>query len=249
MIHSQILERIQETPSTVTLKFDWIEKVLPGQFIMIWVPGQGEIPMSMSFTGKPKGITVKAYGPPSRQLQQMGRGDTLYFRGPYGVPFTEIMGAKLIVGAGSGIASLLPLVDRNSTVMVSAKTESDLIYRGKINAKRIIYLTDDGTYGIKGFPDQVIKDVHPDDFEYIYVCGPEAMMYKVLLALKGRNDRAEFSLERSMKCGIGICDSCSIDGIQLCREGPVRGIGWLRESKEFGMTKLDRSGRRVRIEL
>ncbi|HKJ96647.1 MAG TPA: dihydroorotate dehydrogenase electron transfer subunit, partial [Thermoplasmataceae archaeon] len=59
--------------------------------------------------------------------------------------------------------------------------------------------------------------------------------------------KAEFSLERLMKCGIGICDSCSVDGYQLCRDGPVFDIESIGRMREFGVTKLTDSGRRVKI--
>ncbi len=205
--------------------------------------------MSISDTGNPKAITVKAYGPPSARLQELGVNDKLFFRGPYGVPFTEVKERKLIIGSGSGMACLMPLVDSKSTVMISAKKASELLYRGKINAENVIYITDDGSEGTRGFPDTVLRDFDTKEFHMVYVCGPEAMMYKVLGILSARQNRAEFSLERSMKCGIGICDSCSIDGIQLCRDGPVIGIERLKNSIEFGRSKLDHSGKRIRVEI
>lgn len=247
MIHSTISEKIRETPSTVTLRFKWEAKVLPGQFIMIWIPGFGEIPMSLSYLEEKKGITVKAYGTPSRKLQELSPGDTIFFMGPYGRPFSDCSGRKLIVGSGSGMASLLPLVDPSSTVIVSAKSKEELLFAGKIKAEKIITVTDDGSSGFKGFPHEYLSSTDLKGFDMAYVCGPELMMYNLLPVFRKAGINAEFSLERSMKCGIGICDSCSIDGFQLCRDGPVFDLKSLLEMEEFGKWKLDHSGKRVKV--
>ena len=79
----------------------------------------------------------------------------------------------------------------------------------------------------------------------IYICGPERMLYAVFKMLHGKTENVEFSLERSMKCGIGLCDSCSVDGFQICKEGPTFSISEVEKMEEFGKTRLDRSGKRV----
>ncbi len=247
MINSTIVEKIRETPSTITFRFYWEENVLPGQFIMIWVPGYGEIPMSLSFTGKKKGITVKAYGVPSRKLQELEPGDRIFFMGPYGKPFTESHGKRLLIGSGSGMASLLPLVNQDSTVIVSARNREELLYIGKMQAERVVTITDDGSSGFKGLPHEYLASMDLSVFQRLYVCGPEVMMFKLLPLLMKAGVKAEFSLERSMKCGIGICDSCSIDGFQLCTEGPVVSIEKLSGLNEFGKWKLDHSGKRIEV--
>ncbi|WP_061950728.1 hypothetical protein [Acidiplasma cupricumulans] len=84
-----------------------------------------------------------------------------------------------------------------------------------------------------------------NEFDMIYVCGPEIMMKSVYDYLLNKTDRVEFSLERPMKCGIGICDSCSINGIQVCRDGPVFSIKDLKNMDEFGRTRLSFSGKRI----
>ena len=79
----------------------------------------------------------------------------------------------------------------------------------------------------------------------IYVCGPERMLYAVYKNMEGKTENAEFSLERSMKCGIGLCDSCSVDGYEICRDGPTFSMKQVSKMEEFGKTRLDRSGKRI----
>lgn len=247
MIATEITAVRKETPSISTVEFRWNHMVLPGQFVMVWIPGIGEIPMSLSLTGETKAITVKAYGPTSTALKDMNEGDTLYFRGPYGNSFTITGGDILLVGGGSGMASLRPLVREDAHGVVSARTAEELLFVESFRTDRVHTVTDDGTSGIRGMPVDQLKQMDLDAFNMIYVCGPELMLKSVMDHLQERNVRAEFSLERIMKCGIGICDSCSIDGYQLCRDGPVFSLDKLASMNEFGNTKLTESGRRVRL--
>ena len=81
----------------------------------------------------------------------------------------------------------------------------------------------------------------------MYVCGPELMLKSILDYVADKSIPAQFSLERTMKCGIGVCDSCSIDGIQLCTEGPTFSKEELMGMHEFGTTRLTESGKRIQI--
>jgi len=55
------------------------------------------------------------------------------------------------------------------------------------------------------------------------------------------------SVERYIKCGIGICGQCAIDGLLVCREGPVLTVDQLRGLREFGRFRRTASGRRLPI--
>ncbi|EQD79882.1 dihydroorotate dehydrogenase electron transfer subunit, partial [mine drainage metagenome] len=63
--------------------------------------------------------------------------------------------------------------------------------------------------------------------------------------VSGKEINMELSLERNMKCGIGLCDSCSVDGFQICKDGPTFDLRDVRNMQEFGKTKLTESGKRV----
>ncbi|HOV15845.1 MAG TPA: dihydroorotate dehydrogenase electron transfer subunit, partial [Spirochaetota bacterium] len=89
---------------------------------------------------------------------------------------------------------------------------------------KIKFYTDDGSYGEKGF---VIKDLdrilNENRFDSCYICGPEKMMAITIDKLKDKVNNVEISMERYMKCGLGLCGSCAIDdiGLRVCEDGPV----------------------------
>lgn len=247
MTFTTITEKIDNTPTVSTLKFRWDKQVEPGQFVMIWIPGVGEIPMSLSSTGEEKAVTVKEYGETSRALRTLGKGDRLFLRGPYGNTFTETTGRILLVGGGSGMASLRPLISEKADGVVSARSADELLFPGEFRGGRVFRVTDDGSAGIKGTPVDQLEGMDLSPYSRIYVCGPEKMLKAVMDHLLKRQVSAEFSLERIMKCGIGVCDSCSIDGYQLCRDGPVFSMEQLSGMREFGREKLTVSGKRVTV--
>ncbi|BAB60338.1 sulfide dehydrogenase beta subunit [Thermoplasma volcanium GSS1] len=247
MINLKIEENVKESQNVNTLYFNWDQDIRPGQFAMIWIPGYGEIPMSFSGLGRRKSITVKAYGSASRKLTELKAGDDLFLRGPYGNGFDVREGRKLLVGGGSGIVSLYPIADQETDALISAKTRDELIFKDRFPESRRFIATDDGSDGFHGFAHELLQRINIDSYEAIYVCGPEQMMYKVLQVLKGRKVFVQFSLERTMKCGIGICDSCSLGGKQVCKEGPVFNIEELIGNPEFGVYRTTYSGRRIRL--
>ncbi len=245
MINSRITEVEKLSQNTSTIRFKWDQHAEAGQFIMVWVPGAGEIPISLSHLGNEKGITVRSYGVASEALIKKREGERLFFRGPYGRPFTKVEGRKLIIGGGSGMAGLLPLIDEKSHGIVAARTKSDLLFHDRFPRGHVTVVTDDGSAGIKGLAVDGLKGLRLEDFDVIYACGPEMMLKSILDRIRDSGVRAEFSLERIMKCGIGICDSCSIDGHQLCTEGPTFSLEEIASMREFGVTRLTESGRRI----
>lgn len=247
MMNSTIERTDRVTPTTVTLRFRWTEEVLPGQFIMVWIPGTGEIPISLSHLDELKGITVKRFGRTSTALTELRPGDRLFFRGPYGNTFRKASGKKLIIGGGSGMAGLLPLVDQNSHGVVSARTSEELLFADRFNDGNVTLVTDDGSAGIRGFAVEGLKNLDLSEFTMAYVCGPELMLKSILDYFKNKDLDVDFSMERMMKCGIGICDSCSIDGYQLCKDGPVFSKKELVSLEEFGKYRLTESGMRVKL--
>ena len=242
---SVITRKESASASAVTLYFSDSENIMPGQFLMVWVPGVGEIPISLSHTEEEKGITVKAYGETSTAICSLKPGDRMHYRGPYGRPFITKEERRLIIGGGTGMAGLLPLVDPNATIVASARTVDEILFRDILKDHRTIEITDDGSSGIKGYPVEALKTLNLDNFDMAYVCGPELMMYSVYNYIKGFSIDAQFSMERIMKCGVGICDSCSIGGYQLCRDGPTFLKSEIPGLSEFGISRTTESGKRV----
>ena len=221
-----------------------------GQFYMIWLPGIDEFPMSASYTGELKGFTVKKIGEGTAKMHELKKGDKLWIRGPYGKGFEIVKGKSLIVGGGSGIATLRPLTEKigDYDIIIAARTKDELIFRDRFEEERMYIATDDGSEGFKGFAHELLlKLIGKKNYDIIYTCGPELMIRKVIDIALRRKIKIQASLERLMKCGIGICDSCTINGYRVCVDGPVFNENVLINMKDLGKYKRSRSGKRVNI--
>ena len=155
----------------------------------------------------------------------------------------------LMVGGGTGTASLAPLADelkgRNEVVFVlGARTEGDLILGYRLSkTTELRPSTDDGSAGFKGFAsDLAAKLMDERRFDRVYTCGPEIMMKKVVEAASARGLWAEGSLERYMKCAMGVCDACAVGPRHVCIDGPVFGGQELTGWDAFGKFRRSKSG-------
>jgi len=252
-----VTERVEETPSTVTLRFPYGPPARPGQFVMLWIPGDDELPMSLSYVGgSDKGVTVKAMGATSRHVLDVEPGDPIGIRGPYGNAFDLAPARVLVVAGGSGAAVLAPAAEaaraRGATVAVAlgATEAPELLFRGRFEAMgaRVELSTDDGSAGAKGFVTPVAERMLAEEpFDAVWTCGPEIMMRKVIEAAAPRGVPVVCSVERHMKCALGMCDACALGPYHVCVDGPVFPAERLTPLAEFGEAHRDSSGRRVRF--
>jgi dihydroorotate dehydrogenase electron transfer subunit len=251
---TEVSERVVETPSTVTLRFRYPPPAAPGQFVMIWVPGDDELPMSLSFTGESKGVTIKAMGATSRGTLSLPVGTPVGIRGPYGNRFDLSPRRVLVVGGGSGTAVLAPAAEaaaeRGSRIVAAlgATTASELLFVERLRsiAEEVEVATDDGSAGFHGYVTEVGSRLLADQpFDAVWTCGPEVMMRKVIAAAGERRVPVFGSMERQMKCAMGMCDACAFGSYHVCIDGPVFSADRLMTIPEFGRTKRDSSGRRV----
>ena len=202
-----------------------VEKALPGQFLMIWLPGVDEVPMGISRIGKQSSITVEKVGDCTEKLHSLKEDDKIGMRGPFGNHFNIVDCEKVVVAGGIGIASLLPLIDERTEVFMGAKTRNGLSFLKEIKNRgaKLHVATEDGSSGFSGLVTDLFREFLGDNNHLserkIYVCGPMEMIREIYK--RDKNREMEVSLESHMKCGIGICDSCSIRGIRICKEGPV----------------------------
>ncbi|HZY70009.1 MAG TPA: dihydroorotate dehydrogenase electron transfer subunit [Thermoplasmata archaeon] len=249
-----VTERVAETPSTVTLRFDYPAPSRPGQFVMIWIPGDDELPMSLSYTGDPKGVTVKAMGSTSRNIVQIPKGSLVGIRGPYGNVFDLRPRNILVVAGGSGAAVLAPAAEaahaRGSavTVALGATTAAELLFHDRFRAMgATLYLaTDDGSEGHRGFVTDVASTLlGREAFDVVWTCGPEVMMSKVMAAAERAKVPVYCAVERHMKCAMGLCDACALGPYHVCVDGPVFNADRLAPLPEFGHLKRAPSGRLV----
>jgi len=240
MNHSIITEIKKENEGVFTISFNSDIKASRGQFLMVWVPGGKEVPMSLSRIGNPFSITFRVYGETTRSLSMMKKGERIFFRGPYGNSYPQPKGKVAYVAGGTGLASLKSMIDEfRGDVYVGARSRNELFFL----KDDFRVATDDGSLGMKG---TVVDLFLPfaNDYDYIYICGPEAMVKSLIDRIdQGVRAKIFISLERLMKCGIGICDSCSINGFRVCRDGTVISMEELLKLDEFGVTRRGESGK------
>ncbi len=249
---------IDETPTVRTLVFsdDLLAQVLPGQFAMVWIPGVNELPMSvMIIQEKGKAaFTVRKHGISSTALYSVKAGDKIGVRGPYGNSFTIKQGNLLLVGGGTGLVPLMRLATflkktDNVTVIIGAKTKQEVFFEAfankllEQNKHKVIVVTEDGTYGESGLVTDAMKRLlNETTFDAVYTCGPEKMMHRVVHLASEKKIYVEASIERMMKCGMGLCGSCCFGEVLACKDGTVFDGQYLLTNKEFGYTHRSKSG-------
>ena len=249
---------VDETPTVRTLYFsdDTMSNVLPGQFAMVWIPGVNELPMSVMIskeTGK-AAFTVRKHGLASTGLFNIKSGEKIGIRGPYGNAFDIKEGNILLVGGGTGLVPMMRLLTHvkptdNVTLLIGAKSQEEVFFESlanellKNNPHKVIVCTDDGSYGEKGFVTDIVeKLVNESHFDGVYTCGPEKMMYKTVQSAHSKGIFVQASLERMMKCGVGICGSCCVGEDLVCKDGTVFDGNHLSQNKEFGFTHRNKAG-------
>ncbi len=222
-----------------------------GQFAELSVTGQGEIPIGIASSPTEKGFikfTVNKTGKVTSYLHQMKVGDVMGVRGPLGnsYPWEALEGKSVvIIGGGfafttlrSSIVHMLANRDKFKDIHViyGARSPGLLLYQDELKAWEAagdinMHITVDGTddpdwkYNV-GFVPTITEQKAPpaDDDTYAIVCGPPIMIrftQPVLDKLGYAHDHIINSLEKRMKCGIGICGRCNIGDKFVCKDGPV----------------------------
>ncbi|MBS3736293.1 MAG: dihydroorotate dehydrogenase electron transfer subunit [Candidatus Bipolaricaulota bacterium] len=243
-----------ETPTIKTFKvFDPPSaKSDPGQFLMVWVPGSGEIPLAVSAVHDDYiDLAVKRRGSTTKYFHELEENDKLGIRGPYGNGFKKPTEPSLLVGGGYGIAPLRFLHQKYAEqaqihVVAGASTEQELLFLAELDP--VAVSTEDGSRGIEGTVLAPMREVLSEvEVKTVYTSGPEKMVRGVYDICINKEVKLEASLERIMKCGVGLCGSCLIDGFRVCQDGPVVGLDQLKEFEEFGVWERSFSGRKERI--
>lgn len=259
-IVKRIAQVTQETKDTKTFFLEYPLNSKPGQFVMLWLPGVGEKPISVS--GQKEGkfsVTVCAVGPVSNAINKLKKGDKLGFRGPFGTHFALPKDANAIatVGGGYGAAPLAYLAEQalaqgtKTYFIEGARSRERLVFTKRMMkaGAEVLLCTDDGSEGPKCYSTDVLKDaLKKHKISKVFTCGPEMMMKKAAEITKKAGIPAEVSMERYMKCGIGICGQCAVDdsGICLCKEGPILSGEHALSLKEFGKYHRDSAGRKAK---
>jgi len=239
--------------ATYTLEFQdpaWQKNYhfLPGQFNMLYLPGIGEVAISMSSDsegGQPLLHTIRMAGNVTQAIGRLKVGDVMGVRGAYGSawPVEQARGGDLILVAGGiGLAPLRPAIYYvmrhradfgKVTILVGARTPAEQLYPSeyeswhsqKLDVVVTVDRADETWQGRVGVVPMLFYSLRPDPKRTtIFTCGPEIMMRFVVyeaLARRIPEDRIYVSLERNMKCAIGFCGHCQLGPTFLCKEGPV----------------------------
>jgi dihydroorotate dehydrogenase electron transfer subunit len=250
-----------ESPDVKTFRFrdGRCATAMPGQFLMLWIPGVDEIPLSIleADDDGTVAVAVKKVGDATRALHGMTVGQVLGVRGPFGNWFNARKGRSLMVGGGTGVAPLLFLARKqlsegvDVTFVLGAKTEEELILISELerlcSGGNLVATTEDGSRGLKCLATEPLEKMLAENKpDVIYTCGPEHMIRKVFDLGEAKSVEVEASLERLMRCAVGLCGSCIIGKYRVCRDGPVFASERLREVKsELGFSKRGFDGSTV----
>jgi dihydroorotate dehydrogenase electron transfer subunit len=243
-----ITEHSSEIRSFVVRNSRIADAYKPGMFVILWLPDVDFLPMSISGIEEDLiEITVQRVGEGTAKLFELSVGDSIGIRGPFGNSFTyDDYKNILVVGGGMGIAALTTLLDVlkrkkvDVQVAIGAKDEGSLIFADRLLSliPNAMCTTEDGSIGKKCVVTDPVEDlIQNENFDLIVTCGPEAMMKKVLELADSKNIEIQASLERKMKCGLGLCGSCCIgddNNITVCKDGPVFNSNQLRNFPQFG---------------
>ena len=236
-----------------TFYFERPFAVHPGQFVTVWLPGVDEKPISVSdVDGDRLELTVKAVGPFTRAMMAVGPGDFVGLRGPFGTGFT-LQDNILLVAGGMGMAPMRFLAREchrkqlRTSLLVGARDATNLVFAEDFLEAGARLFTDDGSMGTQGLVTQELAGLLAENtFRTVAACGPEPMLLAVLDAANRHGLECQLALERYMKCGIGICGQCCLDGsgLRVCKEGPVLTSRQLQNVAELGKPHRDATGRR-----
>jgi len=221
----------------------------PGQFAFVSVFGMGEVPFGItSVAQRNEGLqfAVRRVGTVTNALHEVGEGDTVGVRGPFGnsFPLEDYEGKNIfIIGGGIGMAPLRPVIntvlDRRDSygdllIINGARTPKDLVFAPEFDIwaqspRTKVELTvdrgDDNWTGRVALIPDVVRDIKPSSENMIAItCGPPIMIHFTLQALKELDfaDRQIVTtLESNMKCGLGKCARCNVGDKYVCKDGPV----------------------------
>jgi len=215
----------------------------------------------VSDAGGQAALTVRKRGESSTALYNLSVGQQIGVRGPYGNSFEIKDGKILLIGGGTGLVPLMRLIkfsnpSNHITVLMGSQTKDEVFFEetakemlrtnfnrdGYLNSE-IIPVTEDGSYGEKGYVTDILeKLLEENTYDAIYTCGPELMMYKTVQMANKKGIFVQASLERMMKCGVGICGSCCVNDILACRDGTIFDGDDLSRKSEFGHSHRTKSG-------
>lgn len=240
-------------------RFDFMQ----GQFNMVYVPGVGEVAISISSDPDDADLehTIRIVGRTTRVIDRLGVGDIVGLRGPYGAAW-PLLEARfkdvLVVTGGLGCAPVSGAIDymfrrRASygriTLLHGVKKPADMVHRDRFEAwrrepdTRVLLTSDEPDRQWRdrlGVVTELFDEVEVEPGRTIvFMCGPEVMMRLAVRILGNRGvsmERVWVSLERNMKCAVGLCGHCQFGPEFVCKDGPI--FPFTRVAHWFGVRGL-----------
>lgn len=218
-----------------------------GQFVMLSVPHYGEAPISLAALPTPEdccfSLTVRKSGQLTEALHTLNCGDTVGVRGPYGQPFnlSEMGSNPLFIAGGIGLAPLRPVVEHcfdhrdmfsHVSLLYGCKQSTEFCFKsdlerwqcGGVDCHLTIDQMEENWLGEVGLVTEHLTAHNVANHDQFYVCGPGVMIRFVIERLEQlgiTRQQIVTTLERHMKCGVGVCGHCHIEEKLVCVDGPV----------------------------
>ena len=221
---------LTESVYQMTLSGDVSDITAPGQFVNILLDGQFlRRPISVcNVEGDSLTIIYKVVGKGTEIMSKMQSGELDVLTGLGNGYDLSVSGQRpVLIGGGVGVPPMYLLArklleqGREVKVILGFNTKAEIFYEDEFRAlgADVAVTTVDGSYGIKGFVTDALKDM---EYSYFYTCGPEPMLKAVY---KASVTSGQMSFEKRMGCGFGACMGCSCKTLtgykRICKEGPV----------------------------
>lgn len=226
-------EKIAQSIYKMRLSGDTSAIKKAGQFVNIKLDGFFlRRPISVcDYTAEELLIIYKVVGKGTEKMSAMEKGEQLDILTGLGNGYDLTVKTEkpVLIGGGVGVPPLYKLSKelknqgKRVSVILGFNSEKEIFFEEEFMeiADRVLICTADGSYGIKGFVTDAIKDI---DFDYFFTCGPEPM-FKALESTIDKGISGQLSFEQRMGCGFGACMGCSCKTLtgnkRICREGPV----------------------------
>ncbi len=229
----EIIEHRQLTSTVfkMVLMGDTSDITAPGQFVNLKLEGlylRRPISVCDCVDGTLT-LVYKVVGKGTEQMSKMAIGEKLDILTGLGNGYNTALSGDhpVLLGGGVGVPPLYMLCKKlisegkKVSVVLGFNTKEEIFCEEDFKAlgAEVFVATADGSYGIKGFVTDALKDI---DYTYFYTCGPEPML-KALY--KATSTSGQFSFEERMGCGFGACMGCSCKTVagykRICKDGPV----------------------------
>ena len=224
-------EKLTDNVYKMIIKGDTSAITAPGQFVNIKLEGKYlRRPISIcDYSEKDITLIYKVVGVGTEQMAEMGVGESLDVLVGLGNGYsTAESGEKaLLIGGGVGVPPLYNLCKKlisegkEASVILGFNTKSEIFLYDDFKAlgAKVTVATADGSFGVKGFVTDAMKDM---DYSYFYTCGPEPMFRAIESVARSSG---QYSFEERMGCGFGACMGCSCKtkygNKRICKDGPV----------------------------